>query len=52
MRYILTLIVTIILWLAIASLINHAIAFASTTPDWVLGKGHPDFLMQKKLMYL
>ena len=49
MRYILTLIVTIILWLAIASLINHAIAFASTTPDWVLGKGHKSFPNSKYL---
>ena len=32
MRYLITLIFTILMWLAFATLINHAIAFASTTP--------------------
>ena len=49
MRYLITLIFTILMWLAFATLINHAIAFASTTPDWVLGKGHTSFPNSKYL---
>ncbi len=49
MRYILTLIVCVLFWLAFALLINFAIANASTTPDWVLGKGHKSFPNSKYL---